>query len=164
MNSIEFKKEVLNDWSLKFPQLSVYSSTILCMTCDIVVIGLRLLRLPNGMGYRPMFEIYPLWEIKDKSNFEYPNLYCSIENKRGGEFNIRYPLHNYHFEEVVECVHKQVGIFLNTSVSVNRLLDFIDHQDKTDIFLQANDSFHKPLLELELYLAKFADSMVQIKF
>lgn len=160
MNSIEFRKEILNDWILQYPQLSPYSSTILCMTCDIIVIGLRLLRLPNGAGYRPMFELYPLWGVDVKSIFEYPSLYCPIVDKRDSVLNIRYPLHKYHFDEVIECVYKQIGRFLNSDVSVNELIKYIDYRDKIDTLFQANNSFRIPLMELELYLAKYSNNRI----
>lgn len=103
-----------------------------------------------------MFEIYPLWKSGMKSILDYPYLYRPIVDKRGADFDIEYPLHGYYFERAVECVSKQVGKFLDSTVSIKELIKYIDCHNKTYLVYES-DSFRLPLMELELYLAKYSN-------
>lgn len=150
------KKEVLDDWGYAFPQLSKYSSSLLLMKLDVVLIGLSLDRLPRCEEYRPLFVCFPLWRSDQNENMRIPVFIHEMRNKKKRQLDIPYESHQELFSEVATYVKKEVGILLREQVFLKDIFNFLSNISSS-ILVQNNPLDLSRLLEYELAIALFFD-------
>jgi len=122
------KKEVINNWSDNFLELSVYNQNKLYKVCGAFLLGIEILSLPGTQCYRPIFVCYPLWKINIKECLEEPIFMQEIYNRRDFQFNIPFHKHLNFFQEAVECTKNQVPILGRNYITVDQFFEIFDLQ------------------------------------
>ena len=153
------KKHIFNEWAKEFPYLKAYKTNKLMMTLDICAIGLELKGCQYGNYYQPTFNIYPLWKEDNKRNFSGTILTQEIDAKRHSQYHIPYQSHDYYFTDAVTCTKSQVGAFLCSHVSAQKL---VTHKFRI-ISQFTNQVFQADLREFWLYVARYIDDIHLIK-
>ncbi|MDR7212730.1 hypothetical protein [Flavobacterium piscis] len=128
MIASNIKKEIINNWSDDFEDLSVYAQNKLYKICGAFIFGIEILNLPRTESYRPIFVCYPLWKADIKQCLEEPIFIQEIYNIKSFQFNIPYTKHINFFEEAVECTKKQVSILGHRHISTNQLFEVFNKQ------------------------------------
>lgn len=156
------KKEVLKDWGRYFPNLSMYSSSVLLMKLDLALIGLSLIRLPRCEKYRPLLVCYPLWKKDNKENLDEPIFLFEIHGKNDIQFNIPYKTEQRDVVEAFKCTQMQVGVLLNETVYVKDLLKFLKLLFR-DALIESSPVAQAKILEYKLFISIYMDDMCMIK-
>lgn len=146
-------ENIVNDWQKQFPILSRYTSSSLYAKADIILIGLRLDKVMSDT-YRLILEILPLW-VQEKREISIPVFFVELFNKDGGQFFIKYQLHNYLFEKATECANQQFGLILRENIRANDIFRLIDSFSSTLIPKHNPIKWHR-LFELKLALAFYS--------
>jgi len=123
------KKEIINNWSNDFLDLSIYDQNKLYRVCGAFVFGIEILSLPRTNDYRPTFVWYPLWKPGIKHCLDEPIFVQEIYNKKGFQFNIPYTKDSTSFqEEAMECTKKQAPILSQQNVTLKQLFEVLNKQ------------------------------------
>ncbi len=146
-------ENIVNDWQKQFPILSRYTSSSLYAKADIILIGLRLDKVMSDT-YRLILEILPLW-VQEKREISIPGFFVELFNKDGGQFFIKYQLHNYLFEKATEYANQQFGLILRENIRANDIFRLIDSFSSTLIPKHNPIKWHR-LFELKLALAFYS--------
>ena len=146
-------ENIVSDWQKQFPILSQYTSSTLYAKADIILIGLRLDKIMSNT-YRLILEILPLW-IQEKRKISIPVFSVELFNKKGGQFFIKYQLHEYLFEAAVECANQQFGLILRENIRANDIFRLVDSFSSTLITKHNPINWHR-LFELKLALAFYS--------
>ena len=146
-------ENIVSDWQKQFPILSQYTSSTLYAKADIILIGLRLDKIMSNT-YRLILEILPLW-IQEKRKISIPVFSVELFDKKGGQFFIKYQLHEYLFEAAVECVNQQFGLILRENIRANDIFRLVDSFSSTLITKHNPINWHR-LFELKLALAFYS--------
>lgn len=152
------KKEIINNWSNDFANLSVYVQNKLYKICGAFVLGIEILSLPRTEDYKPIFVCYPLWKSEVKQCLDEPIFIQEIYNKKGFQFNIPYTKHIVFFQEAVECTKKQAPILLQQNVSLKQLFETIDKQFSQGI-VRASPVGQIKLIEAKLLGALYVNDL-----
>ncbi len=118
-------KEIFKEWHKEFPVLSKYTDRTLYMRINPFIIGLRFSKhWFGGDDYRLSLEFVPLWEANPKQ-FGKSTRHRDLEDKKGGQFDIRYGVHDYYFAEALACAKVQFGKVLKDEVLIGDLMESI---------------------------------------
>ncbi len=118
-------KEIFKEWHREFPMLSKYTDRTLYMILTPFIVGLRFSK-PwfGGDEYRLSLEFIPLWEENPKQ-FGKCARHRDLEDMKGGQFDIRYGVHDYYFAEALACAKAQFGNVLKDEVIIGDLIESI---------------------------------------
>lgn len=158
----DIKKQIIDEWSKEFVDLSAYTQNKLYKILGAFVIGIEILSLPRTEEYRPIFVCYPLWKSDIKKCLDEPIFLLEIYNKKGFQFNISYKNHNTSFQEAVECTKKQVPILSHKGIPLHWLLEFINRQFSQTL-IKSSPVGQAKLLEGELFAALYLNDTIMIK-
>ncbi|QQT26038.1 hypothetical protein [Sphingobacterium spiritivorum] len=161
-NIQKIKKKISEEWISSVPQFSFFAQNKFYRVVGCLVIGIEAVNVPNIEGYKPHFVIYPLWKDDLKKCMDAPSIYFSIENKKRLEFSIPYLKHNIYFNDVIECLKKELPILWNDSISLRSLFTLIDNRFN-DILIKTNSSQQAKLFELKFYAALYTGNQSQVQ-
>ena len=148
------KKEVVENWSASFLDLSVYGRNKLFKICGPFLLGIEITSLPGvTKKYRPHFVVYPLWKMSITQCVEEPVFTQEICNKRGFQFSISYADHARFFQEAVECTKRQASILGHDHVSISQLFEVFDQQFSQTLIMTS------PVGQAKLYEAKLLGAL-----
>lgn len=150
------KKDIIDDWHVRFPILSPYTPSTLYMKADIVLWGLRVDQIFSKQ-YRIIFECLPLWEdTLQKTSI--PVFYTELWGKNRTQFFIDYASHYRLFQCASEFAEKQFGLFLKPKVEVSDVWQWLDQLSSSLIPKHNPINLHR-ILEFKLALALYLDDM-----
>lgn len=148
--------EIVDSWREQFPILSEWTKPTLFMNTGVVLIGLRIDRLPEKT-YRIFLEILPLWE--DVNSMAKRRLISrELVDEKKLQFFLDTERPNYIdlFGKAVTCVKEQFGSVLQSQIRLSTLVDFLN--DCADNFYMRNLPWlWVDLFELKLALALYFD-------
>ncbi|UQA73289.1 hypothetical protein K2F45_15800 [Sphingobacterium siyangense] len=156
------KKEVINNWSDNFLELSVYNQNKLYKVCGAFLLGIEILSLPRTQCYRPIFVCYPLWKTNIKECLIEPIFIQEIYNRRGFQFNIPYEKHLNFFQEAVECTKKQVPILGRNYITVGQLFEIFNKQF-TQTLIKSSPVGQAKLFEAKLLAAFYVNDINKVE-
>lgn len=162
MIASNIKKEVINNWSDDFADLSIYAQNKLYKICDAFLLGIEILSLPRTEEYRPIFVFYPLWKTDIKQCLEESIFIQEIYNKKGFQFNIPYTKHINFFQEAVECTKKQVSILGHRHISIKQLFEVFNKQFSQTL-IKSSPVGQAKLFEAKLLGALYVNDMNAVK-
>lgn len=151
------KKEIINNWSNAFKNLSVYAQNKIYKIYGAFVFGIEIISLPRKEDYRPIFVCYPLWKSGIKQCLEEPIFMQEIYNEKKLQFNIPYINHLHFFQEAVECTSKQSPILLKQNISLSQLFEVINKQFSQGI-VRASPVAQIKLIEAKLFAALYVNN------
>lgn len=122
------KGEIIEDWGNAFTSLSIYTQSRLCKTCGPFALALKIMNLPGRTGYRPVFEIYPLWKPDVAACLDEPIFIQEIYNGKGFQFTIPFEKHSTLLPEAIKCTSQQAFLLLSTEVSVPQIIKVFEMQ------------------------------------
>lgn len=152
----------MKDWEKYFPNLSMYSSSVLLMKLDLALIGLSLIKLPRCEEYRPLLVCYPLWKKDNKENLEEPIFLFEIHGENGSQFNIPYKTEQREIVEAFKYTQKQVGVLLNETVRLKDILIFFKLLFK-DALIESSPVAEAKILEYKLFISFYMNDLYMIK-
>jgi len=154
-----FKKQVIEDWQLAFPQLTKFSQDKIYKTVGPVVMGIELVKLPYTDEYRPHFVIYPLWKEGIAKTLDIPIVLMQYYNDKRLQLNIAYDRHSTILHEAVELIIKQTPISFTGDIMLEDLLSVLNDYSKIPPLSAAPNSFSQASLwadklKIALYISK----------
>jgi hypothetical protein len=158
----EIKKRITEEWLNSVPQLSVFAQNKFYRVVGCSIIGVELIKLPHSEEYRPHFVYYPLWKNDVKKCLDAPFIYFALKNNKGLQFDIPYSKHSTFFNEVIECLKKQVPILFTENVLLKSLFDIVDSRFN-DILVQSNSAQQAKLFELKFYTSLYTGNQSQVQ-
>jgi hypothetical protein len=160
----EIKKNIAKDWNKAFPELSIFAQNKLYKIIGPIATGIELINLPRSDDYRPHFVIYPLWKKSAAESMEYPGMLTEFKDRKGFQFDIPYSAHENYFEEVVECVKKQLPLKFYDSIILADLLTTLKNYS-VNSYLAASPAslLQGRLYQFMLYCALYANNREEIE-
>jgi hypothetical protein len=158
MKAKNIKKEVVNNWSDQFLDLSVFGQNKLYKVCGAFLFGIELISLPRTDEYRPVFVFYPLWKKDVKHCLVEPIFMREIYNKKGFQFNIPYKTHLNFFHEATECTKNQVSILGHQDISIKQLFEVFDKQFSQTL-IRSSPVGQAKLFEAKLLCALYVNNL-----
>lgn len=152
------KKEIINNWSNAFKDLSVYAQNKIYKVYGAFVFGIEIISLPRKEDYRPIFVCYPLWKSGIKQCLEEPIFMQEIYNEKRLQFNIPYINHLHFFQEAVECTSTQSPILLQQNISLSQLFEVINSQFSQGI-VRASPVAQIKLIEAKIFAALYVNNL-----
>lgn len=158
----KLKKEVINNWSNEFVDLSVYAQNKLYKICGPFILGLEISILSKKPEYRPTFVVYPLWKTSEILCLDEPIFMQEIYNKKNLQFNIPYEQHQVFFNDAVECTKTQFPILEYSQISLTQISEVINAQF-CQILVKSSPVAQAKLLESKLFGALFLNDMITVQ-
>lgn len=122
------KKEIINNWSNHFIDLSIYSQNKIYKIIGSFILGIEILSIPRSEKFRPIFVCYPLWRENVKKCLDEPIFTKELHNNKGFQLDIPFKQHDISFREAVECTKIQAPILSEQKKSIKQVIKTIDEQ------------------------------------
>lgn len=143
---------IVKMWNEKFPQLSPYSRTRLCLKADFVLVGIELSRrFAIDNCYNVIVTVYSLWN----EDIGIAAMRVLMKNKR--YMDVKFSASESELENVVEYVKNHFGDILNKEIRLESLLNFFDGEraDMETLFPKHNPTFLREFFESRLAIATY---------